>query len=431
MGKAVTVKGKRIVAVDDDFELPQFDNYIMFRNGLKEHFRRRGMSPMDWCVYSTLHFWADWATGVYFGTAKNISDAWDGEIKEATVRDCLDRLRKRKYINYRKGDGRRGSFSILINKYEPTVGRMRGYRLSAFASKDLDHPVYESKTGSTAGEPHDDRMTTAGGSPDDRTSVAAESQVGRTLQELQDVQNVQNLQDVQDVQHVQSASMACALDSSITHCGSNQALVFPETGCNPDSESEPGKESDMPLDLTPPANFNFWPEEEKAKFRAWQAEQREYMKQNPSATLPSRPKPTCTAKAKPVQSASQTTTMSEPVQTSTPATTSAPVSNLKDIRDWSEERFGVSGERLRNCIIYQLDHSPNDWYRTQAVITPRKMESEKFVLKLDADTPVGWTPTSAELTKRLANINISQLPEYKKPKYGLTARYKNMNRNQQ
>jgi hypothetical protein len=63
---------------------------------------------------------------------------------------------------------------------------------------------------------------------------------------------------------------------------------------------------------------------------------------------------------------------------------------MGDIREWDEERFGVSAERLRNCIVYQLDHSDDDWF--DGKITRSSMNREGFVRKLDEDTPVGWTP---------------------------------------
>ena len=46
-----------------------------------------------------------------------------------------------------------------------------------------------------------------------------------------------------------------------------------------------------------------------------------------------------------------------------PVTVAVATSTLTDIRDWNEPRSGVSGERLRNCIIYALDHTKNDYYR--------------------------------------------------------------------
>ena len=67
----------------------------------------------------------------------------------------------------------------------------------------------------------------------------------------------------------------------------------------------------------------------------------------------------------------------------------APV--LTDIRDWSEDKFGISGQRLANCIIYQLDYAKNPYIRDSGV-TVASMGREKFVTILDSNTPPGWTP---------------------------------------
>jgi hypothetical protein len=72
--------------------------------------------------------------------------------------------------------------------------------------------------------------------------------------------------------------------------------------------------------------------------------------------------------------------------------TAPPAIELTDIRLWPTDEFGISAERLRNCIRYQLDFADNDWYRTKAPITPSKMKSKKFVTKLNDDTLPGWTP---------------------------------------
>lgn len=62
-----------------------------------------------------------------------------------------------------------------------------------------------------------------------------------------------------------------------------------------------------------------------------------------------------------------------------------------DIRDWDQDAFGILAHRLRNCIRYVLDYREDDYYRKNP-LTPSSMEREKFVKKLDADTPTGWEP---------------------------------------
>jgi hypothetical protein len=124
----------------------------------------------------------------------------------------------------------------------------------------------------------------------------------------------------------------------------------------------------------------------------------------------------------PVSASDQVTgqAQSEPNPTLEPVAAAIQKPGLADIRDWNEDRFGISGERLRNCILYQLDHSPNDWYRKKADITLSKMSKEGFVAKLNADTKLGWTPenASAKTTQKPTDSGISKAAQEMVAKFG-------------
>jgi len=77
-------------------------------------------------------------------------------------------------------------------------------------------------------------------------------------------------------------------------------------------------------------------------------------------------------------------------------TTPAPdaPSALADIREWNEDRCGVPAERLRNCIVYQLDHAKDAYIRNSG-ITPASMEHANFIKLLTDCTPLGWSPNAA------------------------------------
>jgi hypothetical protein len=66
-----------------------------------------------------------------------------------------------------------------------------------------------------------------------------------------------------------------------------------------------------------------------------------------------------------------------------PVTTELPKTKLKGLRDWIEEVGGFSAERIRDCIIYQLDVKKNSWY----IRNLTKNFIFQNVAKLDADTP--------------------------------------------
>src|SRR2546423_5257975 len=122
-------------------------NFTRIRNGLYGHIKAGRMSPFDLGIYVFLHLRVSWTTGTYQGCALTIAcDFGDPKLKEH-IQKSLRRLRDRGYINYPKGNGSRGGYPILINKYEPTAGELLGTRLNAWKNGDLCQPEYEPKNG--------------------------------------------------------------------------------------------------------------------------------------------------------------------------------------------------------------------------------------------------------------------------------------------
>jgi hypothetical protein len=153
------------------------ENFVAIRNGLFEHIAAGKLAPFDLGIYVFLIAKADWGTGIYLGCALTIAFQFgDAKIKEH-VQKSLRRLRDRQYINYRNGDGKRGAYPILINKYEPTVGELCGTRLDAWKNGDLVRPEYGSKN--------------SGG-----TVVAQSRNSGGTV--VAPIQDLKTLQDIQD-----------------------------------------------------------------------------------------------------------------------------------------------------------------------------------------------------------------------------------------
>lgn len=132
--------------------------FIRLRVGIFEHAASGKMTPYDFAIYLTLHKWANWRSGICTTTAASLASNWGdwGSVAESgsdteeqttnrkrrTIQNCLHRLRERGYINYRTGDGKRGAYPILINKYEPSLGALVGWSLDLAATTDLDNPVY-------------------------------------------------------------------------------------------------------------------------------------------------------------------------------------------------------------------------------------------------------------------------------------------------
>jgi hypothetical protein len=128
------------------------EGFSKIRNGLREHIKDGRMHPTDLGVYLYLHMACDYATGIYKGTALGIAYGFGDESLKDLVKHSLYRLRNLKYINYRFGNGLRRSYSILIDKYEPTYGARSGTRLNAWIQGDKVIPEYEPVPGESPGE---------------------------------------------------------------------------------------------------------------------------------------------------------------------------------------------------------------------------------------------------------------------------------------
>lgn len=126
------------------------------------------MTLMEFGVYVLLQLRADWATGIYRSCALTIAYQFGDADIRAQVKDILFRLRRKQYINYSPEKGKRGSYEILIHKFEPRVGRLTGTRLNAWKHGEKAIPEYEPIASDT---------------PDSRLRIARESPEARPIQE--------------------------------------------------------------------------------------------------------------------------------------------------------------------------------------------------------------------------------------------------------
>jgi hypothetical protein len=101
------------------------------------------MCPFDLGIYVLLHLRADWSTGIYHGCAATIAFQFGNSTLREHIKKTLLRLRAKGYINYRKGDGTRGGYSILINKRDVTSGELAGTRLDAWENGERAEPKYK------------------------------------------------------------------------------------------------------------------------------------------------------------------------------------------------------------------------------------------------------------------------------------------------
>lgn len=262
------------------------EGFAQIRNGLKEHIEAGKLCPTDLGVYTFLHLYCDYATGIYTGTALGIAYRFGDATQKNLIQHSLNRLRKSRFINYRIGNGKRGGYAILIDKYEPTFGALRGRRLNAWKYEDKVQPAYGPLRGQSDGQSD--------------SGVTVESQ---------------------------------SSDSGVT--------VEP-----PYPYLQTGKQEDFTYEQTTT-------------------------------------EPSLLSKTSPTDSTGE----KEPEE---PARL-VPV----NIRDWPTTAFGVSAERLRNCLTFVLDFREDDYYRRNPP-TVASMSREAFVRKLVQDTPPNWTPELAK-----------------------------------
>lgn len=172
--------------LQSQFELPPF---IPIFTGLDEHLRLGKMSLTDLGVYLLLHRWCEWRWGIYFGCAATIASLMGGRAEKSEVQRSLQNLRRFQFVNYRLGTGFRGSYNILIHKYLPRVGELRGYRLNAFAINGLEQPLYECPNSQRTV----DGLSTDGGRTVQRLRTNGERTEDEPLQEDQEFKSIRIL----------------------------------------------------------------------------------------------------------------------------------------------------------------------------------------------------------------------------------------------
>jgi hypothetical protein len=123
------------------------NNFTPIRNGILEHIQAGHLCPFDLGIYLVLHLRADWSTGIYQGCALTLAYQFGNPSLKAHIQKSLRRLRDRQYVNYRKGDGKRKGYPILINKFFVTVGEQSGCKLNAWKHGELCIPEYEPQNG--------------------------------------------------------------------------------------------------------------------------------------------------------------------------------------------------------------------------------------------------------------------------------------------
>ena len=121
--------------------------------------------PFDLGVYVHIKMEASWSTGIYHGTALNIAYKFGNLKLYPKVKRSLFRLRKARLVNYWVAVGSRGSYDVLVDGFEVTLGGRKGLYLNAWQNGSKAQPEYATRLDAglqTAGERPEDDSRTAG-----------------------------------------------------------------------------------------------------------------------------------------------------------------------------------------------------------------------------------------------------------------------------
>jgi hypothetical protein len=135
------------------------ESFVKSRRGILEHLQQGRLSIAEFAVFQLLLLQADKATGVVWTASPTITTQFrncDGR----TIKEALAGLKRKGYIKSFQEQGSRSSYPVLINKYEITVGVLKGCLTNAEQTVDWRQPA-------TSARP-DDVVTPSSDRTDDR-----------------------------------------------------------------------------------------------------------------------------------------------------------------------------------------------------------------------------------------------------------------------
>lgn len=120
------------------------EGFIQIRRGLLDHAETGSVGLSDLGVYLMIHLQAHYETGIWIGSAAKLAATAPRDSDDRAIRRSLENLERVGFIKRFMVQGKRGNYPVLINKYEPQSGAMKGKRLNADLTTDWRHPVYKS-----------------------------------------------------------------------------------------------------------------------------------------------------------------------------------------------------------------------------------------------------------------------------------------------
>ncbi len=319
--------------------------FVQYRRGILEHTYDGRQSFNDFGCYSGMVLLIDKATALWYGSAPALNTIL--HIPTRSAQYSLERLEEGEYILRDFTPGARGNYPILLNKYVLTVGQFKGWRVNL----QLTKLYYEIPSGHI----------------DVQTRHRAKEQISAACKNPVLEPCTEDASELVAKLHERGVEPALVLLAG----GAVSIPKYPKTSTPPDQKPESKKQTTtVPPSAgscPPPANLSV--EENGNTTPAVVEVEGEFSS-------------TCGDDGEADNSSSQ-------VESSDP-------------REWSRDAFGVSAERIRSCVAYQLDFKKNSWYLVN--LTATSLTRPGMVKKLDNDTPKGWRPGASTATNEKVDL---------------------------
>jgi hypothetical protein len=119
------------------------ESYVPIRAGILEHLLRGDISACEFGVYGIIHLQADYASGVWRGSAPRIANSAPRGADLRKIQRALEHLAQLGLLKLFHRQGVRGNYPVLINKFTVRSGALKGQRLNADLTTNWRKPVYE------------------------------------------------------------------------------------------------------------------------------------------------------------------------------------------------------------------------------------------------------------------------------------------------
>ena len=111
---------------------------------LQDHLIAGRVSALDVGIYTIIHWQADFKSGVWWGSAPKVHATAPRGLSLRDVQRSIQTLTDVGFLKPFHKHGQRGNYPVLLNKYEPLSGALKGFRLNAASSDDWKQPKYDS-----------------------------------------------------------------------------------------------------------------------------------------------------------------------------------------------------------------------------------------------------------------------------------------------